>query len=465
MVVSKKVLETQLLEYGNKLVEPPLFVDELIPLLDRVEYCLSKVLQSPSESMKNALSPSLKALVDEKLLGHSNVDVKVAVASCISEITRITAPDVPYNDVQMKAVFQLIVSSFENLCDKSSRSYTKRISILETVAKFRSCVVMLDFECDALIVEMFQHFLKAIRDYHPQNVFSSMETIMTLVLEESDIIPTELLSPILDSVKIDNKDVLPIARKLGERVLEICAAKLKPYLVQAVKDLGVSLDDYSKVVSTLCQDVDDGDVEQNKVQASDENMFRTHEDKAGITEAVSLEQAQLSMDRSPQSAMSNGITKTARDDSLADFSSLKKQEDDQRTESTEDLDAPNNVDPDTLNTEKAAADTESKLEQSNKNVGGNTSLSANSTPSKSPHVLNEKESADNEKKMQMMRRKLRKMKRKVRIMKRKAQKIRRKVQKMRREMQTMESSNMVLIYFISSWVLLLFLCSTNIFHF
>ncbi|KAM6575624.1 hypothetical protein CsatA_023951 [Cannabis sativa] len=442
MVVSKKVLETQLLEYGNKLVEPPLFVDELIPLLDRVEYCLSKVLQSPSESMKNALSPSLKALVDEKLLGHSNFDVKVAVASCISEITRITAPDVPYNDVQMKAVFQLIVSSFENLCDKSSRSYTKRISILETVAKLRSCVVMLDFECDALIVEMFQHFLKAIRDYHPQHVFSSMETIMTLVLEESEVIPTELLSPILDSVKIGNKDVLPIARKLGERVLEICAAKLKPYLVQAVKDLGVSLDDYSKIVSTICQDADDGNVEQNKVQASDENM----EDKAGITEAASLEQAQLAMDRSPRSAMSNGITKTARDDSLADFSSLKKQEDDQRTESTEDLDAPNNVDPDTLNTEKAAADTESKLEQSNKNVGGNTSLSANSTPSESPHVLNEKESADNEKKMQMMRRKLRKMKRKVRIMKRKAQKIRRKVQKMRREMQTMESSNMQRIF-------------------
>lgn len=63
----------------------------------------------------------------------------------------------------MQDVFQLIVSSFENLSDKSSRSYVKRTSILETVAKVRSCVVMLDLECDALILEMFQHFLKAIR--------------------------------------------------------------------------------------------------------------------------------------------------------------------------------------------------------------------------------------------------------------------------------------------------------------
>lgn len=57
---------------------------------------------------------------------------------------------------------------------------------------------------------------------------------------------------------------------MGERVLELCAAKVKPYLVQAVKDLGISLDDYSKVVTTICQDADGG-VEQNEVQASDEN--------------------------------------------------------------------------------------------------------------------------------------------------------------------------------------------------
>jgi len=63
----------------------------------------------------------------------------------------------------VQEVFKLIVSSFEDLVDKSSRSYAKRISILETVAKVRSCVVMLDLECDALLIEMFQHFLKAIR--------------------------------------------------------------------------------------------------------------------------------------------------------------------------------------------------------------------------------------------------------------------------------------------------------------
>jgi hypothetical protein len=70
--------------------------------LQQIENCLSKVEQSPSESMHNALSPSLKALIADKLVKHSDFDVKVALASCFSEITRITAPDAPYDDDQMK---------------------------------------------------------------------------------------------------------------------------------------------------------------------------------------------------------------------------------------------------------------------------------------------------------------------------------------------------------------------------
>lgn len=65
--------------------------------------------------------------------------------------------------ISMQDVFQLIVSSFDNLSDKSSRSYKKRATILETVAKVRSCVIMLDLELDQMIIEMFQHFLKSIR--------------------------------------------------------------------------------------------------------------------------------------------------------------------------------------------------------------------------------------------------------------------------------------------------------------
>ncbi|XP_057957797.1 sister chromatid cohesion protein PDS5 homolog C-like isoform X2 [Malania oleifera] len=337
---SDRELEEQLLDAGNRLLQPLSSVYELLPILDQVENCLTRVEQSPPKSMQNALSPSLKALISDELLRHSDVDVKVAVAACISEITRITAPDAPYDDDQMKEVFQLIVSSFENLSDKSSRSYNKRTSILETVAKVRSCVVMLDLECDALIVEMFQQFFKSIRDHHPEAVFTSMETIMTLVLEESEDISVELLIPILASVKNDNEEILPIARKLGKKVLKNCADKLKPYLIQAVKSLGIFLEDYSKVVASICLEksgaVEEGDVNvSGENQADEGRMVRASSDEAAqlfisqvadkiSKEAVCPKEVDPAVDRSQKFVMSNGVSEAPRDDSLLDSNSSKK---------------------------------------------------------------------------------------------------------------------------------------------
>ncbi|KAG9153625.1 hypothetical protein Leryth_008550 [Lithospermum erythrorhizon] len=248
-----KEVEKKLMEAGEKLLQPPASVEELLTLLDLAENTLGKVEQSPGKSMHDALSSLRKALVSDELLGHTDADVKASVASCISEVTRITAPDAPYDDDKMKKVFQLIVSSFEDLSDESSRSYKKRAVILETLAKVRSCVIMLDLECDDLITDMFQTFFRTIRDYHPSSIYTSMETIMNLVLEESEEVSTDLLTTLLSSVKRENEEVPPIARRLGESILGTCAVKLKPYLTQAIKYSGISLDNYSKIVTSVCE--------------------------------------------------------------------------------------------------------------------------------------------------------------------------------------------------------------------
>ena len=102
------------------------------------------------------------------------MDVNVSVVSCIIEITRITTPDAPYKDGQMKEIFQLIVAACENMSHVSTRSYMKVTSILDTITKVNLCFVMLDLECDALVVEMFQSFLKMIRSNHPPAVLSAI---------------------------------------------------------------------------------------------------------------------------------------------------------------------------------------------------------------------------------------------------------------------------------------------------
>ena len=68
---------------------------------------------------------------------------------------------------------------------------------------------------------------------------------------------------------------MPIARRLGERVLESCAARLKPSLVQAVKNLGISLENYSEVLASICQDAS-GSLEQNDACATSEHVVGFH---------------------------------------------------------------------------------------------------------------------------------------------------------------------------------------------
>lgn len=65
--------------------------------------------QLPSDSMALALYPVMKALIGKELVGHMETDVRMRVGSCLSEITRITAPTNPYKDDLMKVCEKFVV--------------------------------------------------------------------------------------------------------------------------------------------------------------------------------------------------------------------------------------------------------------------------------------------------------------------------------------------------------------------
>lgn len=65
------------------------------------------------------------------------------------------------------------------------------------MAKIRHCVIMLDLECDQMIIEMFQHFLRAERVHHSEIILESMVALTTPVYKES-----EDMTPILHSYSL-----------------------------------------------------------------------------------------------------------------------------------------------------------------------------------------------------------------------------------------------------------------------
>lgn len=60
-------------------------------------------------------------------------------------------------------MFEIIVGTFSGLKDSNSATFPRRVAILETLARYRSCVVMLDLDCNDLINEMFHNFFSVVR--------------------------------------------------------------------------------------------------------------------------------------------------------------------------------------------------------------------------------------------------------------------------------------------------------------
>ncbi|KAG9448592.1 hypothetical protein H6P81_008557 [Aristolochia fimbriata] len=225
-------LQQQLREVGSKLEKPPASKDALIKLLKQAATCLSELDQSPPPPIMESMQPCLNAIAKAELLKHQDRDVKVLVATCICEITRITAPEAPYSDDVLRDIFHLIVGIFKGLGDVHAPSFGRRVVILETIARYRSCVVMLDLECDDLVNELFSTFLAVASDDHPENVLTSMQTIMVLLLDESEDVPDKLLFSILSVLGQDKSDVSMAARRLAMNVIQHCAGKLEPCIKQ-----------------------------------------------------------------------------------------------------------------------------------------------------------------------------------------------------------------------------------------
>ncbi|WOH09937.1 hypothetical protein DCAR_0729398 [Daucus carota subsp. sativus] len=249
--ISEEELEEELTDVGNKLLKPPSSTDELLKLLDELGCLLSKVSQEPTLSMLDALQPSMKALMGTEILMHNDTDVKVWVASCISEIARIMAPNAPYSDDEMKKFFQLSIVAVEQLSNTSGRSYSRAVLVLKTLANIRLCVLMLDLELDDLILKMFERFLD-IKSL-PDALLSDMERIMTLIVEESEERSFELMSVLLKSVKRENQYVSPVSWELGQKVLKNCAGILVLDIQKAVSTMGMAYTEFSEIVASICQ--------------------------------------------------------------------------------------------------------------------------------------------------------------------------------------------------------------------
>ncbi|KAH9294064.1 hypothetical protein KI387_040733, partial [Taxus chinensis] len=115
------------------------------------------------------------------------------------------------------------------------------------MAKVRSCIPMLDLDCDDLILHMFEVFFVVLHDDHSQKIMVAMQTILSLVLNEYEDPPQPLLSMLEEGLRQEESC---IAHTLAKGVLDQCSSKVKAYMLarSPMKQEGSALQGMSHLV-------------------------------------------------------------------------------------------------------------------------------------------------------------------------------------------------------------------------
>ncbi|XP_017981381.1 PREDICTED: sister chromatid cohesion protein PDS5 homolog A isoform X2 [Theobroma cacao] len=178
--------------------------------------------------LEDVTKPLRKSIVKHGLSNHTDKDVRLLVAICVSEFFRILAPQPPFADKYLRDMFKLILSMFMELADTTSAFFSRRVKILETVAQCKCCVIMLDIDCSDLILEMFNIFFSVVREHHQQSLINDILSIMTHILNEE--VSHQLTDVILRNLVQESKGATSAASQLAASVIQSCAEKLQPFV-------------------------------------------------------------------------------------------------------------------------------------------------------------------------------------------------------------------------------------------
>ncbi|KAH9329553.1 hypothetical protein KI387_001661, partial [Taxus chinensis] len=174
-------------------------------------------------SISATIDPLVTHLVRSDLLRHE-VDVRLLDITCISEITRISTLSLPYDDITMQDIYEFMIGSFQKLWDTTNPHFGKKVKILENMAMVRSCISMLDLDCDDLILHMFEVFFDVLHEDHSQDIMDAMQTIMSLMLNEYEEPPQSLVSIFVEGLREEKSC---IAHSLARRIVNQCSSKVK----------------------------------------------------------------------------------------------------------------------------------------------------------------------------------------------------------------------------------------------
>ncbi|XP_015769541.1 PREDICTED: sister chromatid cohesion protein PDS5 homolog A-B-like [Acropora digitifera] len=201
--------------------------DELIKRLKNLAHELSNADQVDGESKYKEVAASL---VKPFILKHRDKDVKAHAACCLADILRIFAPDAPYEEAELRAVFLMITDQLKGLENTKSNLSKKCFYLLENLALVKSFNICLELDFQDIILKLFKLLFQVVNENHTNKIQNFMLDVMCPIIQEGDSVPQELLDTVLINIIDPQKSENPVAYKLASEFIKRTASSLEPYL-------------------------------------------------------------------------------------------------------------------------------------------------------------------------------------------------------------------------------------------
>ena len=186
----------------------PIAIAELMRRLQSLGNELQSLDQDEGDdTFKESFVKVAKELADPQLLAHKDRGVRAWTARCIVDLLRLCAPNAPFTEKQLKAIFEMIIRSILPALGDPSNAYNpQHMYVLESLATVKSILLVTDQSgSDSLVKSIFATFFDilsntskaATGEQVAKAVNNNMTEIMSILVEESSILPQDVVDMIV----------------------------------------------------------------------------------------------------------------------------------------------------------------------------------------------------------------------------------------------------------------------------
>ena len=185
------------LRFREKLTGKGLSTDILLKKLKQLHQELADMDQEVVDV--GSLSPVRKELISTSLLLHKDRGVKAYTACCLADLLRLYAPDAPYNQNELRDIFQFFFRQLSTgLKGTDSAYYNEYFHLLESLSTVKSVVLVCDLpNSDELMVDIFRDFFGLVRRDLAKKIELFMADILIALIDECQSLPSDVLDIIM----------------------------------------------------------------------------------------------------------------------------------------------------------------------------------------------------------------------------------------------------------------------------